>query len=580
MGVIRILTEKVASQIAAGEVVERPASVVRELLDNSIDAGSDRIIVRMESGGKRLIRVSDNGAGMERDDLLLCLERHATSKITSTEDLLTVSTLGFRGEALPSIGSVSKLTITTRPADQLVGHRLTLEGGKLKAIEETGTPAGTIVEVKNLFYNIPARRKFLKTTKTEAEQVIQTVSRIALPFADVHFRLDENGRTIVNLPASPEVRNRLSSLVGGRAAAAMEEAFEQTGETSIRAYLAPPEMGRSRGDKIFIYVNRRNVRDRSLTRAVVEGYGQRLMKGQYPQAVVFIEMRPSLVDLNVHPAKQEVRFRQQHFLYQSMVSTVKGALARRYHVSWHRDESLSHGRIPMEDLQERIELAEPARGYAGDATEPVWEPRPERKEWPGGREAVLEGLQIIGQLKNTYILCQTGEGLLMIDQHAAHERVVYETLQRSLKESRMESQSFLIPFKVDLSLREGRVLEGGIDTLREFGLEIEHFGGSTFLLRSVPSILLEAQWESLLNDLVSLLAEEKDLKQETTLDRFLSISACHGAIRAGQRLSHSEMALLIRQLEETDLPTNCPHGRPVSKKISYREIEKMFKRVV
>ena len=556
--------------------MERPASVVRELLDNSIDSGSDSIKVRMEAGGKRLIRVSDNGVGMERDDLLLCLERHATSKITSTEDLLTVSTLGFRGEALPSIGSVSQLTITTRPAEQLVGHRLKMEGGKLKSIEETGTPAGTIVEVKNLFYNIPARKKFLKTTKTEAEHVIQTVSRMALPFADVHFRLDENGRTIVNLPTSLEMKNRLSCLFGGRAAAAMEEASEQTAETTIRAYLAPPEMGRSRGDKILIYVNRRNIRDRSLTRAVIEGYGQRLMKGRYPQAVVFIEMPPSLVDPNVHPTKQEVRFRQQHLLYQNMVSTVKGALARRYHVSWQRDEFPFHGGTPREAFQERIELAEPPA--------PSWEPIrdfPRDKEgWTGENEAVREGLQIIGQLKNTYILCQTGEGLVMIDQHAAHERVVYETLQRSLKESRMESQSFLIPFRVELPLREGRVLEGGIDALRELGLEIEHFGGSTFLLRSVPSVLLEAQWESLLNDLVSLLAEEKDLKRETALDRFLTISACHGAIRAGQRLSYSEMVLLIRQLEDMDLPTNCPHGRPVSKKISYREIEKMFKRVV
>jgi len=583
MGVIRILTEKVASQIAAGEVVERPASVVRELLDNSIDAGSDRIMVRIESGGKRLIRVSDNGAGMERDDLLLCLERHATSKITTAEDLLTVSTLGFRGEALPSIGSVSRLTITTRPANQLIGHRLSLEGGKFKSIEETGSPAGTIVEVKNLFYNIPARKKFLKTTKTEADHVIQTVSRMALPFAEVHFRLDENGRTIINLPTSSDMRNRLSSILGATVAGAMEEAFEQTAETSIRAYLGPPEMGRSRGDKILIYVNRRHIRDRSLTRAVMEGYGQRLMKGRYPQAVVIIEMPPTLVDLNVHPTKQEVRFREQQLLYQRMVAAVKTALGRRYHVPWQRDGALAQGPTGTGYFQqERIPLAE--RGYAGEAVAPQWElretPTREEEAWTGAGERVREGLQILGQLKDTYILCQTRDGLLMIDQHAAHERVVYETLRRSLKESKMECQSFLIPYKVELPLKEGRVLEGGIEALRELGLEIEHFGGSTFLLRSVPSILLEAQWENLLNDLVTMLVEEKDLKQEKALDRFLTISACHGAIRAGQRLSRSEMVLLIRQLEAMDLPTNCPHGRPVAKEIRYRDIEKMFKRVV
>ena len=580
MGAIRILSEQVASQIAAGEVVERPASVVRELLDNSIDAASNRITVRMEAGGKRLIRVSDNGIGMERDDLLLCLERHATSKIKSASDLATVNTLGFRGEALPSISSVSRLAITSRPADQLVGYRLKVEGGKLKGIEETGTPAGTIIEVKNLFYNIPARKKFLKTTKTEADHIIQTINRMALPFVDIHFRLDEDGRTIINLAASQDERNRLSALLGGKVAAAMEEVCDESAEITIKAYLAPPEMSRSRGDKILIYANRRYIRDRSLTRAIIEGYGQRLMKGRYPQAVVFIAMPPSLMDLNVHPTKQEVRFSQQRSLYQRLVASIQSALGQKYHVPWDgldsRERFQPQERFQRGELPAGFDMAEPAPEYTWEATGTTLEGDGQA---PGGA-LTKEGPQVLGQLRNTYILCQTSEGLLMVDQHAAHERIVYETLQKSLKESRVEIQPFLIPYKVELPPREGRILQDGIDALKELGLEIEHFGGGTFLLRSVPTILLDAQWEELVGDLISMLAEEKDIRNEEALDRFLTISACHGAIRAGQRMSQSEMTLLLDQLEDTDLPTNCPHGRPVTKKFSFYEIEKMFKRVV
>lgn len=577
MGSIRILTEQVASQIAAGEVVERPASVVRELLDNSIDARAGRITVRMEAGGKRLIRVSDDGIGMERDDLLLCVERHATSKIKTTSDLAAVKTLGFRGEALPSIASVSRLMITSRPATQVVGFRLKVEGGRLKGIDETGTPAGTIIEVNNLFYNTPARKHFLKSTRTEAGHVVQTVSRMALPFVDVHFRLDEEGKTIINLAPCGDARDRLSAMLGGKIAAAMEEISDAGPQAVIKAYLAPPEMSRSRGDRILIYVNRRNIRDRSLTRAIMEGYGQRLMKGRYPQAVIFLEMDPSLVDQNVHPAKQEVRYQDQRSLYRRLASAVQRGLGGKYHVPWEGADSLERLRdAPRPEVQESFHMAEPVIAYSEEKPDiPFGEEDRTGEGDPTGR-----GMYIIGQLKNTYILCQSGDGLLMIDQHAAHERIVYETLQKSLKESRVEVQPFLIPYKVELTPGEGRVLEQGLGTLKEMGLEIEHFGGDTFLLRSVPAILLDARWEELIGDLVTLLDEEKDIGTEKALDRFLTITACHGAIRAGQRLSRSEMTLLIEQLEGTHLPTNCPHGRPVTKKISFFEIEKMFKRAV
>ena len=573
MNVIRILTEKVASQIAAGEVIERPASIVRELIDNSIDAGSEKITIKIEKGGKRLIRVSDNGEGMNRDDLLLCLERHATSKINAISDLFSIKTLGFRGEAIPSISSVSRMEITSRPIDQLIGHRLKVAGGKLKSIDETGAPAGTIVEVRDLFFNMPVRRKFLRTVRTETDHIIDTLSRIALPFSNIHFRLDDADKIILNLPGSENRLNHLSALLGGDIAGSLIEAYQETDELKIRTYLAPPDLSRSRGDRLFIYVNSRNIRDRLLTRAVMEGYGQRLMKGRYPQAVVFIDIAPSLVDVNVHPTKQEIRFHQVRLVYQTLVSLIERSLKEQLYSVFDTGYLKPEG--ANEEMTNEMIVAEPEWEYSGiDQKEAIHIEKGFQQE-----HLIDEVPQIIGQLKDTYILCQTGQGLLMIDQHAAHERIVYETLKKSYQHSKVESQSFLIPHKLELSLKEGRIILNKLPQLAKMGLDLDHFGGSTFLLRAVPSILVNVQWEKFLFDLIPLLEEEDDLTNERALDRLLTTMACHGAIRAGEQLSQKEMMLLLKQLDEMDLPT-CPHGRPITQKFNYYEIEKMFKRVV
>ncbi len=574
MGKIRILNEKVASQIAAGEVVERPASVLRELIDNSLDAGSDRIVIRVGTGGKRLIKVTDNGAGMTRDDLLMCVERHATSKITTISDLFSIETLGFRGEAIPSIASVSKMAITSRPVDQLVGHTLKINGGKLKSIDETGTPAGTTIEVRNLFFNTPVRRKFLRTVKTEADHLIDTLARIALPYNHVLFRLDADGDTVLNLPTAGDTLNRLTALFGKNTAASMLETRQKGEEIGFKVYLTPPEMSRSRGDRIFVYVNGRSIRDKLVTRAIIEGYSQRLMKGRYPQAVVFIELDPSQVDINVHPTKQEVRFQNTRRVYQSLVAFIEKTLSKKLYDPF-QSESLDFDRAP-EPKRYEIPLAEPAPLYrissqGGEPTELVdlWQPSLLEKQ-----------INILGQLKNTYILCETAEGLLMVDQHAAHERIVYESLKKSHESAKIETQSLLIPHGLEFSQKESRIVLDKIGSLTGMGVELEHFGGNTFLLRSVPAILIDANWEDFLPELISVLEEEGDISQENALDRIFTTMACHGAIRAGKRLSKAEMTLLMNQLEKTALPTNCPHGRPVSKRVSYYEIEKMFKRVV
>jgi DNA mismatch repair protein MutL len=578
MNVIRILPEKVASQIAAGEVIERPASVVRELLDNSVDAGSDRIMLKIESGGKGLIRVSDNGVGMSRDDLLLCMERHATSKINSLPDLFSIKTLGFRGEALPSVCSISRIEITSRPPDQVIGYKLKVAGGKLKSIDETGSPPGTIVEVKDLFFNTPARRKFLRAVRTETDHIIDTLSRIALPFTGIHFSLDDAGKSMLNLPSSENELNRLSTLMGRNVAESMIDAHQETGELTIKAYLAPPEFSRSRGDRLYIYVNQRSIRDRLITRAVMEGYGQRLMKGRYPQAVIFLEIDPSVVDVNVHPTKQEVRFHESRLVYQAIISTIERALGERFHSFLH--EGFDSNFLKSDDTKDmensRMVVAEPTTAYSGieDGGAVETEIRFHQEY------LVREGPQIIGQLNDTYLLCQTRDGLLIVDQHAAHERIVYETLKNSYHASQIERQSFLIPHELEVSLKEGRMLETKLGQLARLGLELEHFGGSTFLLRSVPSILVDVQWKNFLLDLIPVLEEETPLTNDRAMDKLLTVMACHGAIRAGKRMSREEMNLLLNQLEKMDLPTHCPHGRPIFRKFTQYELEKMFKRVV
>ena len=447
MNTIRILPEKLASQIAAGEVIDRPASVVRELTDNSIDAGADRILIRIDSGGKRLIKVSDNGLGMSKDDLLLCVERHATSKIKTMSDLLNVKSLGFRGEALPSMAAVSRMQITSLPQGQLTGHRLRISGGKLLAIEETGTPAGTIVEIKDLFFNVPARRKFLRAARTETDHIVDVISRVAMPFPGIHFRLEDGAKKIINLPASGDTLSRLSGLMGRNVGEAMIGGEERDGDLIIKVYAAPPDFARSRGDRLFVYVNGRNIRDRFITKAIMDGYGKRLMKGRYPQVVIFIEINPSEIDVNVHPTKQEIRFRNARKVFQTIVSAIENRLSKSSH-PFSRPE-LIHS-----------EATSVQTGGPPFVSEPLWKYSPASKEKaspartaPVEESMVSVGPRVIGQLGNTYILCQVQDGLIVVDQHAAHERVVYENLKKSVAASQVEIQTLLIPHELELSTR-------------------------------------------------------------------------------------------------------------------------------
>jgi len=571
MGLIRILSEKVASQIAAGEVVERPASVVRELIDNSIDSGASRILIKIENGGRNLIRVADNGAGMDRDDLLLCAERHATSKINELSDLFSVRTLGFRGEAIPSIAAVSRMAITSRTPDQLAGFRLKLQGGKIKEIEETGAPLGTTVEVKDLFFNTPARKKFLRSAPTETDHIVDTLSRIALPFTKLSFRLDDRDKILLSLPSVESDVSRLSALFGHEVAGSMIPMMKEIQGLRLSGYLSPPEWDRARGDHLFMYVNRRSVRERLLTHAVIEGYGSRLMKGRYPYAVIFIEIDPALVDVNVHPAKQEVRFHQNRLVHEAVKTVVEEILRQQAAALFRVPSSASEGAM------ERVgRIEEPIGEYASTPAEVTISREPE----PQVQLMIKESPVVLGQLKETYILCETKEGLLLVDQHAAHERRVFEKLKKSYDSATLECQPFLIPPTVEFSPSESRTILKKMEELSQLGITLEHFGGSTFMVRSVPNILVDVHWESFLREILPLLEEQGAVKGDQVVESLLSLMACHGAIRAGQRLSKEEMIALVEQLDEVEVPTNCPHGRPVFKRLSFYEIEKMFRRVL
>lgn len=581
MSAIRILPEKVALQIAAGEVIERPASVVRELVDNSIDAGAQHVSITVAKGGKNLVRVVDDGAGMDRDDLLLCLERHATSKISSIPDLFSITTLGFRGEALPSIAAVSRMEVLSKRREALLGHRLKVAGGRIKSLEETGAPPGTTVEVSELFFNTPARKKFLRAQATETDRIVDVLARIALPFVSVDFRLEEGDRTLLSLPACSNEINRLAALFGRDVAGSMRCCELQQERLGIRCFLASPELSRTRGDRIFVYVNSRNVKDRLLTHAVMEGYGGRLMKGRYPQAVLFLDMDPASVDVNVHPTKQEVRFRESGLVHDALQSVIQKALGEKppsFAQIRHKPET--------PQLQEAIPvfaMAEPGLEY--DRVKPSFSgPAPQsavaRAAEVPSVQLFGEQIEIIGQLKNTYILCQSEKGLLLIDQHAAHERVLYEKLKSAAMERRMESQPFLIPPSLELPPKELRVLTRHLDRLKGFGIEMEPFGGNTLLVLSVPAVMVGANWLGFVQELSPVLEKDFDVSGPGTLDSMISVMACHSAIRAGTRLSFNEMRQLLSDLHAAQIPSHCPHGRPLFKQFSYYEIEKMFQRVV
>ena len=597
---IRILEENLCNKIAAGEVVERPASVVKELLENALDAGAGEISIEVEQGGKGLVRVSDDGEGMARDDLLLCVERHATSKIASDDDLFRLRTFGFRGEALPSIAAVSRLTLSSRTAAAEAGWEVYLEGGVVRRSGAVGLPCGTVVEVRNLFFNTPARRKFLRRDETELGHIGDVVTKLALANPEVRFRLQHNGRTLIDVYRNHSLEERVAALLG-RPLLKDLLPFCKDGEgpLAVHGLIAQPGQNRSTSSAIFTYINGRYIRDRVVQHAVMEGYRNLLLKGRYPVVVLFLDLDPELVDVNVHPTKHEVRFRDQRQVHEFIVASLRETLRPTGWLGSLPEVDPAH-----EEIAEPVATAaaaaagrieEAMQAYATRSGTPALFPQrpqaPQSRPMPmaAGSEPSLTipassggyfaSLQIIGQYRRSYLLCQDGDDLVLIDQHAAHERIGFERLKAQFFADGIERQLLLFPSLLELDFREAAWLGEHLDDLARLGFEIEPFGGNAFVVKATPQLLGEVTVNDLIRDVAGELAALGNSGLlEDALDKVLIRMACHGMLRANQTLSPAEGRALLEDLDRVDFRGNCPHGRPVMKRLTLGEVERMFKR--
>ncbi|MGH7873588.1 MAG: DNA mismatch repair endonuclease MutL [Candidatus Binatia bacterium] len=577
---IKILSDETASRIAAGEVVERPASVVKELIENSLDAGATEIFVWVEKSGTAVIRVSDNGEGMAPEDLALAVERHATSKLKDDEDLFRISTLGFRGEALPSIGSVSRMEILSRLLGAASGHRLRVIGGKREEIAPNAASAGTSIEICDIFFNTPARRKFLKAPATELSHICDVVNRLALAHPSVHFRLQHDGRTVADYVAVSDPKDRLFQVFGRDVAKGLMPFRSNLGEIEVRGFLSATPRSFPNARYLYTFVNRRYVRDKVLTHAVSFGYETLLMKGQYPAVVLFLDLPFADVDVNVHPAKYEVRFRRQAEIHDAVFRAVRQALKREAKepasyptTNW----STAFGAVREASLP----YSTPTITNRLDASAPLAEvfTLPNRAEPPG--TGFFSSMQVLGQILGCYLVCAAPEGLTVIDQHAAHERVAFETLRRQLETGKVETQNLLIPQTVDLSAGEMMLLEQNLEVMERFGFAVEPFGPASYAIKSAPALLPEGDYSHVVRQMVAELAEvDTSAKLRQHLEERLATIACHSVIRANRQLEPHEMRALLEALDQVDFATQCPHGRPVLIEWSRAELERMFKRIV
>ncbi len=575
---IIVLPESWVSRIAAGEVVERPASVVKELVENSLDAGAKEISVWVEGSGASLIRVSDDGEGIAAEDLPLALERHSTSKLKNEDDLFRISTLGFRGEALPSIGSVSRLEIVSSTRQQEAGTRLRVEGGKKREPLAAGCPVGTTVEVRELFFNTPARRKFLKSPATELSHICDVVNRMALAYADVHFRLHHGGKILCDYVAASKPRDRSQQVLGSDIAAALAPFSWGKGKMKISGSLSSAPSSFSNSRYLFTYVNRRFVRDRILTHAILQGYETLLMKGRYPAVVLYFEIPFEEVDVNVHPAKYEVRFRRQAEVHEAVAEAVREALKKEakgmpYAVPvQHREQHFPGVQEPS--LPYTAPLLQ--RGLQFTAPEA---PRPDARSREISK-GLFSSLDILGQLLGCYLVCASSRGMALIDQHAAHERVAFEKMRHQLGRGEVERQNLLLPQILELPAGEAALFEQRLGILERLGFTVEKFGPNTFAIKTVPALLPPGDYRESMRQMIAELAEigkSEELRQE--LEERLITIACHSVIRANRMLEREEIQALLRGLDEIDFATQCPHGRPVVLEFTRDQLERMFKRV-
>jgi DNA mismatch repair protein MutL len=641
MGKIKIMDEHLANQIAAGEVVERPASVVKELVENAIDAEATKIQVQIEEGGISLIQVSDNGIGMDREDAVTAFSRHATSKIKRERDLFSIQTLGFRGEALPSIASVARVTLTTAHDPSELATRVMIAGGEILEVEDTSRSRGTDVLVKDLFYNTPARLKYLKTVNTEVSHVADVVGRLAISHPSIAFSLTHNDRELFRTSGDGKLLHVLYALYGKQVASRFVPLAGENLDFRLQGYMSKPEVTRSTRSYLSIILNGRFVRSIPITQAVLRAYGTLLPSGRYPIGALHIEMDPKLVDVNVHPSKLEVRLSKERECCQLIEEAIKQAFGRERFVpqaevprqskenksiqdtlKWDAPAMAAKRAYPVSESGANTDRVkeqarewprlEPSPGQqekeenslryhsalssmAQETSKPVrWEPGPERKEKEADpiesvpeteaqtqpAESRLPHLLPLAQIHGTYIVAQAEDGFYLLDQHAAHERIYYEIYSKKLGEENHKQYPLLVPLTVECSPAEAEVLESRLDYLRKWGLEIEPFGGTTFVVRAYPTWFPSEQPVELVHEIIEWLKEHGEVDTAMLRDRAAKMMSCKAAIKANRHLRQDEMEELLRQLNLCDNPFTCPHGRPILIHFSTYELEKMFKRVM
>ena len=577
---IRVLPPELASQIAAGEVVERPASAVKELIENALDAAAQRCDVEVEGGGIARLRVSDDGHGMSEADARLSVERHATSKLVTFADLARLRSFGFRGEALPSIASVSRFSLRTRVPDAEAGIEILVEGGGALAIRPAGVPVGTTVEVNDLFYNVPARRKFLRSSGTEAGHITDVVESTALASPKVTFTLVRDGRLVRELLRASNREERVRQVAEDGLATCCGE----RGPLRVEAFLSRPEQARAGAGGLRLLVNDRPIRDRALAVTVAQAYGSVLERGRYPRGVVYIDLPPELVDMNVHPQKAEVRFADPRAVADALYKILSSALSSAFSLPPRSrgDWGKSHKGAPspepvqspaaasasaIQSLDQAKELATdlPALIAVRDSQAAPIRPAP---------EVAWSSLRFVAQLKQTYLLCEGSDGLYLLDQHAAAERVTFTRLRREYQARSVPSQALLFPVTVDITPADVELIEQRASEIAEVGLDVRVRSTELVSIHAVPKLLSRASPERLLRDLLSEVARRGGRAFSDAVDLALATMACHGSIRAGDALAAGEVAALLSALDDADFAGHCPHGRPVVTYLSYAELER------
>ena len=589
MSKIILLPEDLINKIAAGEVIERPASVIKELIENSLDAGATKITVELEESGKKRIKISDNGEGMSPEDAEKSILRHATSKIRSVEDLFSIKTLGFRGEALASIAAVSKLNITTKQKNVLEGFTLQIEGGAILSRDIIGTEQGTILDVQDIFFNTPARKKFLKTDAVELKHCLDVVTHYALANPSVTFKFLHNNYTLLHSPDLNDARSTIASIYGVQTAKELLEVKYQEEKIKISGFISKPYHVRNDKNQQVLFVNGRWIRNNDVTNAVYEGYHSTLFVNKHPVFVLHLELNPETIDVNVHPQKQEIKIEQKEQVAAAVAVAVREALQSNqlmptldvnteqqitFGTPVPRKEAKTAAKYPFEPSAQTIfAVEETTASYGEQEAAPVILEQYQSNDLV---EDKLPSMKLFGQVHKTYFLAETEGGLFYIDQHAAHERVMYESLLNQFLHGKVEVQQLLQGEVIEVSAAEKILLEEKKEELKTLGFDLEYFGGNSFVVKTIPLVFGKVKVSELLHDLLTMLENNKSILEKK--EEILTRMACRAAVMAGDVVTIPQMEKILRELSNTELPFTCPHGRPTLMKVTIAELEKKFRR--